>query len=220
MGREGIIPAHAGFTTAGRLGFLSTRDHPRTRGVYTRTTRTMNHHRGSSPHTRGLQHSVTIDGSFRGIIPAHAGFTWTLAFGIVIAMDHPRTRGVYPTTRRSSGMMPGSSPHTRGLLPQLPATRELGRIIPAHAGFTPGALPEGLPHGDHPRTRGVYRHRLGQRFPADGSSPHTRGLRQGLLQGDPQVRIIPAHAGFTPARPYRSRRSSDHPRTRGVYSTP
>ena len=72
-------------------------------------------------------------------------------------------------------------------------------------------------HQDHPRTRGVYVHRVVTQGPADGSSPHTRGLLHRVEAAGHADRIIPAHAGFT-VMPCRSiKHWEDHPRTRGVY---
>ena len=50
----GIIPAHAGFTARGWPGPGPRRDHPRTRGVYSRCWEENHLTQGSSPHTRGL----------------------------------------------------------------------------------------------------------------------------------------------------------------------
>ena len=71
----GIIPAHAGFTLREALSVAVTRDHPRTRGVYTSLTEEGGKLCGSSPHTRGLRGRPWGSWRRRGIIPAHAGFT-------------------------------------------------------------------------------------------------------------------------------------------------
>ena len=233
-----IIPAHAGFTTSHGPGQALCPDHPRTRGVYIVIVLASPHTRGSSPHTRGLRpHAGPARRSVR-IIPAHAGFTEPLDHRLGGVLDHPRTRGVYPTAVADLEAKSGSSPHTRGLrlhgrlgvgpAPDHPRTRGVYavvvryftgvlRIIPAHAGFT-AAIPHA--HGrptDHPRTRGVYCSRPGPPDPARGSSPHTRGLRHGVHVSSSQCGIIPAHAGFTPGRPPPRGSPRDHPRTRGVY---
>ena len=112
----------------------------------------------------------------------------------------------------------GSSPHTRGLLPDVVGAVAVGGIIPAHAGFT--SWPCGAPRTswDHPRTRGVYCAMPLSRLVAWGSSPHTRGLRALRHRRRPRPGIIPAHAGFTCRPRTRSRCGRDHPRTRGVYA--
>ena len=193
----GIIPAHAGFTGRPGRARRSSRDHPRTRGVYPWAAAMASRRVGSSPHTRGLR-LVRKGVLVRvGIIPAHAGFT-------VMA---------------SSSWWPrdGSSPHTRGL-PGPPALgcRSTG-IIPAHAGFTPRRRQERGWHQDHPRTRGVYRDAVPSASTSDGSSPHTRGLRCWVMVRLLSLGIIPAHAGFTSSRSPGVCRCPDHPRTRGVY---
>ena len=93
--------------------------------------------------------------------------------------DHPRARGVYPASAASAGSAWG--------------------IIPAHAGFTSVAYPRVHTIMDHPRTRGVYiSAAFGFSVPV-GSSPHTRGLQTNAVGILASNRIIPAHAGFTPA---------------------
>ena len=70
-------------------------------------------------------------------------------------------------------------------------------IIPAHAGFTNGYNGQNHYSRDHPRTRGVYL-AWGVWYPRlGGSSPHTRGLHRAHQCRLADMRIIPAHAGFT-----------------------
>ena len=132
----GIIPAHAGFTSAPCLRVGRLPDHPRTRGVYTSLSGTSRSVRGSSPHTRGLLAICPSGYCPRGIIPAHAGFT-APACGSVLCPA-------------------GSSPHTRGLRTVQDWLGMSLRIIPAHAGFTTPGGRRRAPPADHPRTRGVY----------------------------------------------------------------
>ena len=175
-------------------------DHPRTRGVYFEGVVEHGGSGGSSPHTRGLPILTRVCIVMGGIIPAHAGFTPSVAFPTALGWDHPRTRGVYAARATPTRRSPGSSPHTRGLpVGGLVHVGDPG-IIPAHAGFTPPARA----------------HTPGSR----GSSPHTRGLRLQLPQGRPHGRIIPAHAGFTTPGSLSRTAPADHPRTRGVYRPP
>ena len=51
-----------------------------------------------------------------------------------------------------------------------------------------------------------------------GSSPLARGLRRSWRGEAESVGIIPARAGFTPAPHARRGRTTDHPRSRGVYA--
>ena len=196
--REGIIPAHAGFTCAGWACARARADHPRTRGVYSPMRVDRSDRNGSSPHTRGLHRDRQAPAWPRRIIPAHAGFTFVDERHWQDRRDHPRTRGVYIRGRRFRTSIAGSSPHTRGLPGRRRGTRFLTRIIPAHAGFTSPTPPPPPPPGDHPRTRGVYREHIAVYRPTRGSSPHTRGLQRSSGRTGRRGRIIPAHAGFTP----------------------
>ena len=49
-----IIPARAGFTFASAAAWLTSRDHPRSRGVYPISFPIAHHPSGSSPLARGL----------------------------------------------------------------------------------------------------------------------------------------------------------------------
>ena len=162
----GIIPAHAGFTAPCTGPCSPSRDHPRTRGVYSPACGCTPRGCGSSPHTRGLLGAVACEGGVSGIIPAHAGFTRRGPRSSSRRRDHPRTRGVYPVGGGQRGGGGGSSPHTRGL-------RRRGHRDPRRP-------------RDHPRTRGVYGGPGEDLVGALGSSPHTRGLRLAIL-GIPTV---------------------------------
>ena len=132
----GIIPARAGFTR--RRGTMGDRgsDHPRSRGVYHPRTLKRQIGAGSSPLARGLLRvHVRIDDGHR-IIPARAGFTCTTGRLSARPWDHPRSRGVYPSSCGSRSLNRGSSPLARGLhRPPVRVRLPVG-IIPARAGFT------------------------------------------------------------------------------------
>ena len=133
------------------------------------------------------------------IIPARAGFTCRRSSRSAGSRDHPRSRGVYPSTHTGPGPADGSSPLARGLPGDVARVIYDRRIIPARAGFTPRATPLCRFHGDHPRSRGVYVRRAG-----------THPVRE---------RIIPARAGFTWRAAAGGVARGDHPRSRGVYPT-
>ena len=103
---------HATYVNVGN----STLDHPRTRGVYSFPPSGGSRRSGSSPHARGLLDNSPINLSNCRIIPARAGFTWSIWPATLGIGDHPRTRGVYHGARRGVGRPT--------------------RIIPARAGFT------------------------------------------------------------------------------------
>ena len=177
---RGIIPARAGFTRAHTVEINADEDHPRSRGVYRRSSPRCRGARGSSPLARGLHCVCAARAACGGIIPARAGFTRIRGTGPFSSADHPRSRGVY--LRFFIGQEPdeGSSPLARGLPTHRLPTAIRPRIIPARAGFT------------HPR--------LSTPAPRAGSSPLARGLRLVAGAGHPATRIIPARAGFTPRR--------------------
>ena len=194
-----IIPARAGFTLASVPSWSLSGDHPRSRGVYYAAPR----HRSASLR----------------IIPARAGFTAWIAEDGSIDGDHPRSRGVYWAGALFCAAASGSSPLARGLLGA--GVRLLVRegIIPARAGFTSVRPLCGPGSGDHPRSRGVYPCHHSCSPASSGSSPLARGLRGHRHRPRRGRRIIPARAGFTSA-PTRCRRGvTDHPRSRGVYTT-
>ena len=175
-------------------------DHPRSRGVYGGVVPRLLQREGSSPLARGLRERHGRGHPGRGIIPARAGFTRWRRGAYAPLGDHPRSRGVYPTTTRPWWAAAGSSPLARGLPATGPSPRPAGRIIPARAGFTCGAWAPPPRRRDHPRSRGVYSPSTAPPSPSPGSSPLARGLRfDGELAARP-LGIIPARAGFTPWR--------------------
>ena len=197
LGRQGIIPARAGFTVKRIEVQFRNRDHPRSRGVYRTLVLPSPVCLGSSPLARGLPTNTDVTQRYPGIIPARAGFTEVLPQARMPVSDHPRSRGVYVTFAAAAVESAGSSPLARGLLPPiLDLTRTTG-IIPARAGFT--RAPARMPHlkKDHPRSRGVYDDNYKMYRYSAGSSPLARGLRRKLRADAALSGIIPARAGFT-----------------------
>ena len=173
-----IIPARAGFTQSTDKVDRNFKDHPRSRGVYSKTSTIRLTSSGSSPLARGLPRRRHVSAVQPRIIPARAGFTSQDERVSMMNADHPRSRGVYLSPPRLRRLGPGSSPLARGLPAVRARGRRVRRIIPARAGFTvPGARCS-PPAEDHPRSRGVY---AGMYMTAE--------MRTG---------IIPARAGFTP----------------------
>ena len=135
MGR-GIIPAHAGHTQPRKSPAPSHRDHPRTCGAYLRECVEASGNSGSSPHMRGILSCRLSSLMSSGIIPAHAGHTYSLAVLISALWDHPRTCGAYDQTSGVARQWEGSSPHMRGILHLCQGIPNPNGIIPAHAGHT------------------------------------------------------------------------------------
>ena len=193
-----IIPARAGFTRQPCAGTMGKWDHPRSRGVYGKLLRDLQDVAGSSPLARGLPFTNGDTRIIRGIIPARAGFTSARQTVADASRDHPRSRGVYGGGPCRLAGYEGSSPLARGLRHRTSSLVNLGRIIPARAGFTrPRTRPWG-PTSDHPRSRGVYGPLPSPPLAGTGSSPLARGFTS---------------TGCGPGRPPR-----DHPRSRGVYT--
>ena len=175
-----IIPARAGFTRRTGSEARSQQDHPRSRGVYTKSLPDDNGWVGSSPLARGL-HEVPPGRQRMGrIIPARAGFTITAALIEGVKQDHPRSRGVYLKALSLGPTLGGSSPLARGLRGPHPPVFEVRGIIPARAGFTRPGRAHRSSSGDHPRSRGVYQMRFPPPFVTTGSSPLARGLPGGV----------------------------------------
>ena len=194
-------------------------DHPRSRGVYPGGPGPKDPLRGSSPLARGLRRGSRLGGRLPRIIPARAGFTSRKRFRGNNRPDHPRSRGVYSSQNVALPAYAGSSPLARGLLMAPIAVGRISRIIPARAGFTPSRRPGTSSPRDHPRSRGVYCAMFASRGATTGSSPLARGLQGGLLVRLYGRGIIPARAGFTTGSRSSCATGSDHPRSRGVYST-
>ena len=70
---------------------------------------------------------------------------------------------------------------------------------------------------DHPRIRGEHPPLGAAATMTSGSSPHTRGAREGSLAQLAVARIIPAYAGSTGLRLHDVRLVQDHPRIRGEH---
>ena len=138
------------------LSTVSGSDHPRSRGEYSPHPRRVVQVWGSSPLSRGIQISWTIDMDAAGIIPALAGNTCMLRPWVATRRDHPRSRGEYQCSlyMRSGDM--GSSPLSRGILSVNSVHLGGLGIIPALAGNTPAISLFSRPSQDHPRSRGEY----------------------------------------------------------------
>ena len=196
-GGGGIIPARAGFTCSRRRAGRMIRDHPRSRGVYLPHATTPRGNVGSSPLARGLPSWRAARLSWRGIIPARAGFTVFARTPGSGRTDHPRSRGVYHLRLVAAQVDEGSSPLARGLRGAWGGRPAIVGIIPARAGFTRSPARSTASQQDHPRSRGVYPRCSPSAEVSCGSSPLARGLLKGHIASPNTPRIIPARAGFT-----------------------
>ena len=193
----GIIPAHAGLTPAWRTFSAMIRDHPRACGAHLAFSRLQHMTAGSSPRMRGSLVSIGDACVDVGIIPAHAGLTYTVRHCSIRCRDHPRACGAHGRLASLPPSRRGSSPRMRGSPSILPALPAAAGIIPAHAGLT--CHPECIRKRpwDHPRACGAHQVQDLIPFAPLGSSPRMRGSLLEPFATLARLGIIPAHAGLT-----------------------
>ena len=152
----GIIPAHAGLTSAAAAHGLRVEDHPRGCGAHVKPSSgaasragsprgcgahsmddiKAHMHQGSSPRVRGSRTVSSMSIASRGIIPAGAGLT-PAAPGIPAKRrDHPRGCGAHRNQKFWHCCISGSSPRVRSSLSADQAGHMADGIIPAGAGLT------------------------------------------------------------------------------------
>ena len=130
-----------------------------------------------------------------GLIPAHAGKTYSAAAPPTAERAHPRSRGENVTVSAGWEKLAGSSPLTRGKLLGFAFERTSAGLIPAHAGKT-------------------AREWRGDAL-VSGSSPLTRGKRVAPPAPPVGPGLIPAHAGKTRSSAGAESGQGAHPRSRG-----
>ena len=128
---------------------------------------------------------------------------------------HPRSRGENVPGGTKSWYQTGSSPLTRGKHVGRQSVIVSVRLIPAHAGKTPGLPLQYSITVAHPRSRGENSISDFPAFHSVGSSPLTRGKRRPRGWPARPARLIPAHAGKTSMAVWKSSRETAHPRSRG-----
>ena len=89
--------------------------------------------------------------------------------------EHPRARGENWVARSTPWRQNGTSPRTRGKLPQRQTGGYVTRNIPAHAGKTPRTISCVIWVTEHPRARGENALFHARNAFALGTSPRTRG---------------------------------------------
>ena len=132
---------------------------------------------------------------------------------------HPRSRGENRDVGRRRVAGVGSSPLTRGKLPDARRMGDHTRLIPAHAGKTAAASAMVGRPSAHPRSRGENSSLPRLRRRLAGSSPLTRGKLVVVQETACDVGLIPAHAGKTGGSGRHSWQSPAHPRSRGENET-
>ena len=213
--RRGLIPAHAGKTRTPFCFHYGEWAHPRSRGENALDARRLTWEAGSSPLTRGKRDAraeLLVGG---GLIPAHAGKTWSRPGGSNGRRAHPRSRGENIVDKPNVLAGLGSSPLTRGKHAGRVHAGNLRRLIPAHAGKTTGKMAMCPDPTAHPRSRGENAAERPGGDVVGGSSPLTRGKLYPEWVKDLTRRLIPAHAGKTSRWSCRSCWPGAHPRSRG-----
>ena len=135
-GGGGLIPAHAGKTTPCPAPSTWAWAHPRSRGENNAPLEMAIFQRGSSPLTRGKPRACHAVLAPSGLIPAHAGKTYSSMVLWKLLRAHPRSRGENDLVAGEALLEPGSSPLTRGKHDTRVSRVLLDGLIPAHAGKT------------------------------------------------------------------------------------
>ena len=216
--RRGLIPAHAGKTQPTERPSHEPWAHPRSRGENSHSMTPGTSCGGSSPLTRGKLLGADEDAFAGGLIPAHAGKTLGMRTPASSRWAHPRSRGENMIHAMRACCALGSSPLTRGKQATDRDHHRIAGLIPAHAGKTSRGCLRSWSRWAHPRSRGENLRLYGLGAMNEGSSPLTRGKRGGGRRSRRGGRLIPAHAGKTPASRRRGPSERAHPRSRGENS--
>ena len=134
-----IIPAHAGNSIQGFGERSCGSDHPRACGELLLSRCPVAHLIGSSPRMRGTRSRPRGVLAPWRIIPAHAGNSGDSSDRGLASADHPRACGELVRLMHWVFALLGSSPRMRGTQKGSVDEVAFTRIIPAHAGNSPGA---------------------------------------------------------------------------------
>ena len=91
-------------------------DHPHIHGEYSWICCVMSSSEGSPPHTWGIHIMNDFEKAQSGITPTYMGNTLALAGVTVWLEDHPHIHGEYLPFALNVYRLPGSPPHTWGIL--------------------------------------------------------------------------------------------------------
>ena len=172
---DGITPACAGKSKAGRLFKIMAWDHPRMCGEKVIISSIVAVIQGSPPHVRGKGLHILAHGLDVGITPACAGKRQGQVVPGFAFEDHPRMCGEKSATYSPFSHKIGSPPHVRGKVPPHCCFCPALGITPACAGkrFPTAALFRSS--RDHPRVCGE-KEKPRRGYPLhEGSPPRMRG---------------------------------------------
>ena len=131
-----LIPAHAGKTSARRASPGNMPAHPRACGENYLMSSLVDIWVGSSPRMRGKPRGSRASRALKGLIPAHAGKTFSASARCRTVLAHPRACGENSVYALCTAFFFGSSPRMRGKRPRPIQRPHPSRLIPAHAGKT------------------------------------------------------------------------------------
>ena len=156
---------------------------------------------GSPPRVRELLPAFPALRARRGITPACAGITWSLAGFPPPPGDHPRVCGNYRSNSISKHAPRGSPPRVRELPENTTRTNLFKGITPACAGITFVGFKSCKLAQDHPRVCGNYNGNPERTNQREGSPPRVRELLQNFPSPKEFIGITPACAGITRRAP-------------------
>ena len=194
---EGLIPAHTGKTSLECVATRRRRAHPHSRGENRRTSGSSACRSGSSPLMRGKRSAELFEVAVQGLIPTHAGKTWSATERSPSRTAHPRSRGENLVLRLHENHGRGSSPLTRGELACDTQGVDVVGLIPTHAGKTAPSQCKTCARRAHPRSRGENQAAFTALRKVSGSSPRMRGKRARAPARSSRAGLIPTHAGKT-----------------------
>ena len=219
-GRDaGLTPARAGNTDGPAALSPCWAAHPRTGGEHQPVGRRGSGGMGSPPHGRGTRVAHGAHPQLQGLTPARAGNTTRPRRPPWHRWAHPRTGGEHRQQRSDGTAAEGSPPHGRGTRAHARPGRPAARLTPARAGNTQGRASWAGRARAHPRTGGEHKVGALDVGPTEGSPPHGRGTRHGLLSELPQTGLTPARAGNTSQASTTWCGDRAHPRTGGEHSS-
>ena len=217
--RGRFIPAYTGNTAHAPNLQVGPPVHPRVHGEHRLTVSPMEGWAGSSPRTRGTPGRYVLEAPRVRFIPAYTGNTSSSPTRAPPPPVHPRVHGEHASNRSSRYPICGSSPRTRGTPSCRPFKQEGCRFIPAYTGNTRSMLLAAVAVTVHPRVHGEHGFRTDPAFASTGSSPRTRGTRNGKPPRLDVHRFIPAYTGNTRIIGFDRERHPVHPRVHGEHSS-
>ena len=195
-----FIPTYVGHTGTIWITSVMPSVHPHIRGAYGNLPAEWIELDGSSPHTWGIpagpyhpRRCRPVHPHIRGayvellnrcremyrFIPTYVGHTECGNENPAASTVHPHIRGAYLLTSVGLLSLPGSSPHTWGILRGFDFSRNDTRFIPTYVGHTTCGSQCALLGSVHPHIRGAYGWHEGRHGRQCGSSPHTWGILVG-----------------------------------------